>query len=214
MFIHYKQYLRPVRCYHPNPLWAQLIQEQFGGDDSEAAAAGAYLAQRFNTENQQLQDLLLDIAAEELSHWEMVGEMVRQCGGQVRWVNAAGAPFSARTAPLSGDPVADLYGNVALELRARALYLRLAAAIEDPGLQDGLLFLAAREEAHAVLFARTIEELQGSVSLPAAWGEHPHLKLSPGTFTEQAALVPAPPPPLTFPPSWPYPAALPEGLKR
>lgn len=214
MFVHQKQYLRPVRVYHPNPRWAQMILEGFGGDDSEAAAVGTYMAQRFNTTNPDLQDLLLDIATEELSHWEMIGEMVRQCGGQVRWVDAAGTPFCGRAAPISGDPVADLYSNLGLEMRARALYLRLAAAVEDPGLQDTLLFLGAREEAHAVSFARAIEAIAGSLSLPQAWEEHPYLKLSPGTFAQQAAMVPSPPPPLTFPPSWPYPAAQPEGPRK
>lgn len=209
MFIHKKHFLRPVRVGEPDPRLAQLILEQYGGEDSEAAAFGNYLTMRFNTNRKEIQDLLTDIGSEELSHWEMVAELVRQHGGAVKWVNAAGTPFDSATTTITGNVITNLWSNVSAELRARDLYLRLLNQASDPGTQDTLMFLAAREEAHAVSFLRCVEELQGFIGLPREWYKHPYINLSPGTFEEAQVTTPPAPPPLTYPAPWPYPSAMP-----
>lgn len=209
MFIHRKQFLRPIRVLNPNPRWAQLIIEQYGGSDSEASAFGNYLTQRFNTSRPELRDLLTDIGTEEISHWEMVGELVRQNGATLKFHNSAGTPWTAAYTTISGDILTDLWSDVGAELRARELYLRLLNQIDDAGARDTLLFLAAREEAHAVSFLKAIETIQGTLSLPATWYQHPYLNSSEGTYQEAQQQVPPAPPPLTYPPAWPYPGAVP-----
>lgn len=209
MFIHKKVFLRPIQVASPDPRVAQIILEQYGGEDSEAAAFGNYLTQRFNTNRKEIFDLLTDIGTEELGHWEMVAELVRQNGAGVKWVNASGGPFNSATTTVTQNIITCLWSNVAAELRARDLYLRLLNQTQDRGTQDTLMFLAAREEAHAVSFLRAIEELQGFTGLPREWYRHPYINLSPGTFEEAQAATPPAPPPLTYPAPWPYESAMP-----
>lgn len=209
MFIHKKHFLRPIKVENPDPRVAQIIMDQYGGEDSEAAAFGNYLTMRFNTNRKEIFDLLTDIGTEELGHWEMVAELVRQNGAGVKYVNSAGTPFNSATTTITQNIITCLWSNVAAELRARDLYLRLINQSADKGTQDTLLFLAAREEAHAISFLRSIEELQGFTGLPRDWYQHPYLNLSPGTFEEANLTAPPAPPPLTYPAPWPYQGAMP-----
>lgn len=209
MFIHHKVFLRPIKVENPDPRVAQLILNQYGGEDSEASAFGNYLTQRFNTNRREIVDLLTDIGTEELGHWEMVAELVRQNGAGMKWASASGSPYTAAATGVTANIITCLWTDVGAELRARDLYLRLLNQTTDPGTRDALVFLAAREEAHAVSFLRAIEELQGFTGLPRDWYKHPYLNLSPGTFEEAQHAAPPAPPPLTYPAPWPYLGAMP-----
>lgn len=176
MFFHKKELIRAVRVTNPDPRWAQIIAEQYAGADSEATALNTYLTQRYNASDPTIRDLLTDIGTEELSHWEMVGELIHQHGGVVKHKDASGAPWTSHYAAVTGDIVTDLYSDIAGELRARDLYLKLINMVEDPGSRDALLFLGQREEAHAASFARALEHIKGSIELPRAWFQHPNMK--------------------------------------
>jgi Mn-containing catalase len=76
MFMHNKRLMHTVRVSEPNPKLASLIMEQFGGADGELAAAMRYFTQGLADLDPGRRDLLLDIATEELSHLEVVGNIV------------------------------------------------------------------------------------------------------------------------------------------
>ena len=78
MFIHNKDLQFEVRVNQPDPRFATLLQEQFGGANGELKAAMQYFTQAFvlREKNPKLYDLFMDIATEELSHLEMVGSMI------------------------------------------------------------------------------------------------------------------------------------------
>lgn len=78
MFIHNKDLQFEVRVSAPDPRFARLLQEQFGGANGELKAAMQYFTQAFvlREKNPRMYDLLMDIATEELSHLEMVGSMI------------------------------------------------------------------------------------------------------------------------------------------
>jgi len=63
-----------VRVDAPNPLFAKMLLEQFGGPNGELAAAMRYFTQGWNEPDEQRRSMLLDIATEELSHLEMVAQ--------------------------------------------------------------------------------------------------------------------------------------------
>lgn len=77
----------------------------------------------------------------------------------------------------------------------------------DPGSRDTLLFLGNREEGHAAAFARALESIKGTIELPREWFKHPYVNSSPGTYQEflDYYAPTAAPPPLTYPPQFPYP---------
>jgi Mn-containing catalase len=81
MFIHQKELLFPVQVTTPNPAYAAAVLEQFGGANGELKACLQYFAQSFSVQDPALRDLLLDIATEEISHLEMVGECITQLMG-------------------------------------------------------------------------------------------------------------------------------------
>ncbi|GAB3221453.1 manganese catalase family protein [Mycolicibacterium hippocampi] len=78
MFIHNKDLQFEVRVEAPDPRFATLLQEQFGGANGELKAAMQYFTQAFvlRRKNPKMYDLFMDIATEELSHLEMVGNMI------------------------------------------------------------------------------------------------------------------------------------------
>jgi manganese catalase len=78
MFIHNKDLQFEVRVTEPDPRFARLLQEQFGGANGELKAAMQYFTQAFllRGKNPKMYDLFMDIATEELSHLEMVGSMI------------------------------------------------------------------------------------------------------------------------------------------
>jgi Mn-containing catalase len=78
MFIHNKDLQFEVRVTEPDPRFASLLQEQFGGVNGELKAAMQYFTQAFvlRRKNPKMYDLFMDIATEEFSHLEMVGSMI------------------------------------------------------------------------------------------------------------------------------------------
>jgi Mn-containing catalase len=78
MFIHNKDLQFEVRVGAPDPRFASLLMEQFGGANGELTAALQYFTQAFvlRQKNPMMYDLFMDIATEELSHLEMVGSMI------------------------------------------------------------------------------------------------------------------------------------------
>jgi Mn-containing catalase len=78
MFVHNKDLQFEVRVEKPDPRFATLLQEQFGGANGELKAAMQYFTQAFvlRQKNPKMYDLFMDIATEEFSHLEMVGSMI------------------------------------------------------------------------------------------------------------------------------------------
>ena len=125
----------PVKVGTCNPALAKLLIEQYGGADGELAAALRYLNQRYTIPDKVI-GLLTDIGTEEFAHLEMIATMVykltkdatpeqmKAAGLDPHYVdhdsalhyhNAAGVPFTATYIQAKGDPIADLYEDIAAE---------------------------------------------------------------------------------------------------
>lgn len=76
MFAHNKRLMYTVRVSEPNPGLANLMLEQFGGPQGELAAACRYFTQALAEDDPGRRDMLMDIATEELSHLEVIGNIV------------------------------------------------------------------------------------------------------------------------------------------
>jgi len=79
MFYHVKELQFNARVSKPDPRFARLLLEQFGGANGELKAAMQYFVQAFNckTPYPDKYDLLMDIATEEFSHLEIVGSTIQ-----------------------------------------------------------------------------------------------------------------------------------------
>ena len=185
MFKHDKALLREVKVERPNPQYAVLMQEQLGGGNGELKAAMQYLSQSFRVKDPELKDLFLDIAAEELSHMEMVAQTINllnghdvnnkdvdngeiqthvQCGLSPVLINSSGAPWTADYVTVTGDLVADLLSNIASEQRAKVVYEYLYRQIEDKYVRETIDFLLNREEAHNALFRDALNKVKNTGS--------------------------------------------------
>jgi Mn-containing catalase len=78
VFTHNKDLQFEVRVGQPDPRFAALLQDQFGGANGELTAALQYFTQAFmlREKNPKMYDLFMDIATEELSHLEIVGTTI------------------------------------------------------------------------------------------------------------------------------------------
>jgi len=78
MFYHVKELQFDARVSRPDPRFAGLLLEQFGGGNGELKAAMQYFVQAFGARQPypDKYDLLMDIATEEFSHLEIVGATI------------------------------------------------------------------------------------------------------------------------------------------
>ncbi|MCC8061628.1 MAG: manganese catalase family protein [Rikenellaceae bacterium] len=79
MFYHSKELQFNARVSKPDPRFARLLLEQFGGGNGELKAAMQYFVQAFSCHNPypDKYDMLMDIATEELGHLEIVGATIQ-----------------------------------------------------------------------------------------------------------------------------------------
>lgn len=180
MFRHEKQLLQDVKVDAPNPNYAAMLQEQLGGPQGELKAALQYLSQSFRIKDPEIKDLFLDIAAEELSHMEMVATTINLLNGHQPdannatiggieahvltgltpiLANASGYLWTAAYVNETGDLAADLLSNIAAEQRAKVVYEYLYRQINDKGVKETIDFLLNREEAHNALFRKAFNRL-------------------------------------------------------
>lgn len=169
MFIYNKKLQYPVKIANPNPRLAKIIISQYGGPDGELGASLRYLSQRYNMPFDDQKALLTDIGTEELGHLEMVGAIVHQltrkmtttqieeAGLATYFVDhtagvyptaASGAPWSAFSMQVKGDPIADLTEDLAAEQKARVTYDNILRLSDDPDVNDVIKFLRERELVH------------------------------------------------------------------
>lgn len=180
MWTYEKKLMYPVKVSTCNPTLAKYLIEQYGGADGELAAALRYLNQRYTIPNKVI-GLLNDIGTEEFAHLEMIATMVykltkdatpeqmKEAGLGAYYANhdkalfynnAAGDPWTATYIQAKGDPIADLYEDIAAEEKARATYQWIINLSDDPDLNDSLKFLREREVVHSQRFREAVELLK------------------------------------------------------
>ncbi|RNC29937.1 MAG: putative manganese catalase [Candidatus Dichloromethanomonas elyunquensis] len=148
--------LYPVEVSCPDPAFAQIMFEHYGGKDSEFSAATQYLNHRSNMSNPYVKELLGMIAAEEHSHMEMVAVSIRKLGGPpLCYVNSEGMPWNLSYIDQSLDPIAMLQADTEAEIRARQLYDQHFVMTQDPALKQMIRFLGSREDVHKYLFEKS-----------------------------------------------------------
>ena len=85
MFYHVKDLQFNARVSHPDPRFARVMLEAFGGANGELKSALQYFVQAFSCHNPypDKYDMLMDIATEEFGHLEIVGATIQMLLGPV-----------------------------------------------------------------------------------------------------------------------------------
>lgn len=154
------------------------IKPPYGGGDGELGALLRYLSQRFTMVTPQAKATCNDIGTEEIAHLEMMGAIVQQLtqgltdkqiieagldpyyvahGLGVYPSAASGVPFTAAYLQSSGDPICDLYENMAAEQKALKTYNYLLDLTNDPDVIAPLKFLRERETVHFQRFGEALD---------------------------------------------------------
>lgn len=178
MWIYEKKLQFPVKITQPDARLAKIMIEQYGGADGELGATLRYLSQKFTMVTPEAKATLNDIATEEMAHLEMMGTIVHQltqgltkddiiaAGLDPYYVNhglgvypasASGEPFTAAYLQSKGDPITDLYEDMAAEQKARSTYEYLIDMTDNPEVLAPLRFLREREIVHFQRFGEALE---------------------------------------------------------
>ena len=171
----------PVNIKQTNPELAMVIISQFGGPDGELGASMRYLSQRYAMKNREVAGVLTDIGTEELAHLEIVCAIVHQLTRNLTaeqiegtpfanyyvdhtvgiWPQAAGGvPWSATTIQSKGDPITDLFEDMAAEQKARTTYDNILRLVHDHDVCDPIQFLREREIVHFQRFGESLRMIQ------------------------------------------------------
>lgn len=143
-----------------------------------------YLSQRFATKIPEVAAVLTDVGTEELAHVEIVSTIVHQLTRNLSMEEiansgfatyytdhtlgiypqaASGTPFSALMFQSTGDPITDLYEDLAAEQKARTTYDNLLRMVGDQEVCEPLKFLRAREIVHFQRFGEALRIVQDSL---------------------------------------------------
>jgi spore coat protein JC len=122
-----------------------------------------------------------DIGTEELAHLEIVATIVHQLTRNLTpeeieasgfgpyyidhttgiWPQAAGGvPFNACEFQSKGDPITDLFEDLAAEQKARSTYDNILRMVKDPEVCDPIRFLRKREIIHFQRFGEALRNVQ------------------------------------------------------
>ena len=169
MWQYQKKLEYPINITKKDLRMAKYLVTQYGGSAGELGAALRYLNQRYTMPDDRGKALLTDIGTEELGHVEMLSTMIYQLmkGATIEEIrnagldshyaeheravyptDASGVPFTVSYFATTGDPLADLFEDMAAEQKARAVYEHLIDLTDDPDVIGPLLWLRQREVVH------------------------------------------------------------------
>ena len=144
-----------------------------------------YLSQRYAMPYDVAKASLTDIGTEELAHLEIVAAIVHQLTRNLTpqeiedsgfgpyyidhttgiWPQAAGGiPFNACEFQSKGDPITDLFEDLAAEQKARSTYDNILRVVKDPEVCDPIRYLRAREVVHFQRFGETLRHVQDQLN--------------------------------------------------
>lgn len=173
-----------------------------------------YLNQRYAMPYKECKGILTDIGTEELAHMEMISsilyqltrnltpEQIREGGFDAYFVDhttgiypqsAAGIPWSAATFQSKGDPITDLFEDMAAEQKARSTYDNLLRLIDDPDVREPLKFLREREVVHFQRFGDALSVVQSNLDAKNYYAWNPAFDVRP---RERSAPAPSRPYPM------------------
>lgn len=94
--------------------------------------------------------------------WNEMGtfEYYADNGVSVSPQSAQGSPFTAASIAVTGDPLTNLYEDLAAEQKARAVYDNILKLSDDPDVNEVIKFLRQREITHFQRFGEALNNMQ------------------------------------------------------
>ena len=184
MWTYVKTLQYPVNLKSKDLRIAKCLISQYGGPDGELSAALRYLNQRYTMPTGCTKGILTDIGTEELAHVEIIATMIYQLmenasideikkagldghftdhGKALYYADAQGNPWTATYIQAKGEPIADIYEDMAAEQKARVTYEWLITLSDDHDVKEVLRFLREREIVHFQRFGEALMKVQDAL---------------------------------------------------
>ena len=146
------------------------------------------------------------MGTEELAHLEIVGVIVHQLTRNLTpeeiersgfgpyyidhtvgvWPQAAGGvPFNACEFQSKGDPITDLFEDLAAEQKARVTYDNILRMVKDPEVCDPIRFLRKREIVHFQRFGEVLRDVQDHLNSRDFYAFNPSFDIPQGPRCDQ-----------------------------
>ena len=94
-----------------------------------------------------------------MNSWEYYADN----GASVFPQNTQGSPFNAASIAVTGDPITNLFEDLAAEQKARAVYDNILRLSDDPDVNEVIKFLRQREIVHFQRFGEALDKLQAEL---------------------------------------------------
>ncbi len=91
-------------------------------------------------------------------------------GASVFPQNSQGSPFNAASIAVTGDPLTNLYEDLAAEQKARAVYDNILRLSDDPDVNEVIKFLRQREIVHFQRFGEALDKMQSNLQHKKVYG--------------------------------------------
>lgn len=181
MWKYNNQLLFPVEIKQTDLFLAKALLELYAGSQSALGNAIRYSSQKFSFNDENIKQLLTNIAAEEFSHWEIIGTMISQLMQnatieEIKQANmcdiyakqnmvispcyAAKNSFCAKNISTGDNSIGNLCDNLAAEQKSRSQYEHMINLTNDKEVIKILSFLRQREIVHFQRFGEALNRIQ------------------------------------------------------
>ncbi len=146
--------------------YAELLQEDYAGVVSEFTAINQYIYHHIDMEEkyESIADLEVKVSIVEMYHLEMLGEIIKELGGDPQYWDGRCRYWRADVVEyFPRDPVAQLEADIEAEKAAIAAYRAHMAMIRDPYIRSVLARIIRDEELHLRLFSEALADLEAGL---------------------------------------------------
>jgi len=151
----------PIKVLECNPRYARILSESYAGATSELSAITMYLYQHHDSADllPEFSSSLKEIAIGEMHHFDILAELIKLLGGDLRYHNSRGRQWTPRNIRyLTGAPYSQLLANIQAEKAAITQYRQQIAHICDPHVQRILECIIQDEEEHIKIFEQILDK--------------------------------------------------------
>lgn len=146
---------------YPNPRYAQMLLDDFGGELGELSATTQYIYEHINLrEEKEISVIMRNIAIMEMKHLDILGEIIKKMGGNPFYTDSNHRAWTAKNVKYhTCDLEETMKYNIMTEDAAILGYRKAIRATNQMGLKRVFERIIIDENSHKEIFRKIIEGL-------------------------------------------------------
>lgn len=139
-----------------NPLYADIIYDQYAGQYGELSAITQYIYEHINiNQNEDIKKIMLQIAIEEMRHLDLIGELLLKLGGKAIYIGSNKKMWNASFLNYESMYIKDIMKyNIETEEIAIKGYKKVMSYSRNKSVIDLFERIIQDENAHLDIFKR------------------------------------------------------------